>query len=108
MALLISDSAALAKFCAAQRGASFVTVDTEFLRESTYWPKLCLVQIAGPEEAAAIDTLAAGIDLQPLLDLLADESVLKVFHAARQDLEIFFKLMGQVPSPLFGVLLISN
>ena len=101
MALLISDSAALAKFCAAQRGASFVTVDTEFLRESTYWPKLCLVQIAGPEEAAAIDTLAPGIDLQPLLDLMADESVLKVFHAARQDLEIFFKLMGQVPSPLF-------
>ena len=98
---LISDSAALAEFCARQRGAEFVAVDTEFMRERTYWPILCVVQVAGPEAAAAIDALAPGIELAPLLELMADPAVLKVFHAARQDLEIFFQLSGQVPHPVF-------
>jgi ribonuclease D len=98
---LITDSAALADFCARQQGANFVTVDTEFMRERTYWPVLCLVQVAGPDEAAAIDALAPGMDLVPLLNLMNDCAILKVFHAARQDLEIFFHLSGAVPQPLF-------
>ena len=98
---IITDTAALVRFCEAQRGASFVAVDTEFMRERTYWPILCLVQVAGPTEAAAIDTLAPGIDLTPLLALMADESILKVFHAARQDVEIFVNLSDRVPAPLF-------
>src|SRR6201987_5104364 len=98
---LITDSAALAEFCARQQGADFVAVDTEFMRERTYWPILCLVQVAGPTKAVAIDALAPGIDLTPLLALMADESILKVFHAARQDVEIFFNLSGTVPTPLF-------
>jgi ribonuclease D len=98
---MITDSAVLAAFCERQRGADYITVDTEFMRERTYWPILCLVQVAGPEDAAAIDALAPGIDLSPLLALMADASILKVFHAARQDLEIFFHLSGAVPEPLF-------
>jgi ribonuclease D len=98
---VITNTAALVRFCAAQRGTSFVAVDTEFMRERTYWPILCLVQVAGPTEAAAIDPLAPGIDLAPLLALMADEGILKVFHAARQDVEIFFNLSGTVPKPLF-------
>lgn len=98
---LITDSAALAEFCARQKDAEFVAIDTEFMRERTYWPILCLVQVAGPDEAAAIDALAPGIDLAPLLELMADPAVLKLFHAARQDLEIFFHLSGAVPRPLF-------
>ena len=98
---LISESGALAAFCARQRGVEFVTVDTEFMRERTYWPILCVVQVAGPDEAVAIDALAEGIDLAPLLGLLADEHTLKVFHAARQDLEIFFLMSGKVPHPVF-------
>src|SRR5712691_9055098 len=98
---LISDSAALAGFCARQKGSQFVAVDTEFMRERTYWPILCVVQVAGPEEAVAIDALAPGMELAPLLALMADARILKVFHAARQDLEIFFQLSGQVPHPVF-------
>ena len=98
---LITDSAALAQFCERQKGAQFITVDTEFMRERTYWPILCLVQIAGPQDAAAIDALAPEIDLAPLLALMNDPATLKVFHAARQDLEIFFHLSGVVPQPLF-------
>jgi ribonuclease D len=98
---LITESAALASFCARQRGAEFITVDTEFMRERTYWPVLCVVQVAGPAEGAAIDALADDIDLTPLLALLNDPATLKVFHAARQDLEIFFHLSGTVPCPLF-------
>ncbi len=98
---LITDSAALAEFCERQKGADYIAVDTEFMRERTYWPILCLVQVAGPEEAAAIDSLAPGIDLKPLLSLMADARILKLFHAARQDLEIFFHLSGAVPTPLF-------
>src|SRR5882724_3891650 len=98
---LIDTSDALAAFCRRQTQARYITVDTEFLRDKTYWPQLCLVQVAGPDEAAAIDALAPGLDLQPLLDLLANEKVLKVFHAARQDIEIFVNLTGAVPKPLF-------
>ena len=79
----------------------FVAVDTEFLRETTFWPILCVVQLASDDEALAIDALAEGLDLQPLLRLMADEEVVKVFHAARQDLEIFWKLAGVLPTPLF-------
>jgi ribonuclease D len=98
---MITDSAALAKFCERQKGADYIAIDTEFMRERTYWPILCLVQVAGPEEAAAIDALAPGIDLKPLLALMADPEILKLFHAARQDLEIFYHLSGAVPKPLF-------
>src|SRR5215469_7494768 len=98
---LISDTDTLAAFCARQRHAPYVTVDTEFMRDKTYWPQLCLVQVAGPEEAVAIDALAPGIDLAPLLALMADQKIFKVFHAARQDIEIFFNLSGTVPAPLF-------
>jgi ribonuclease D len=98
---LITDSGALAAFCDRQIGVAFVAIDTEFMRERTYWPILCVVQVAGPEEAAAIDALAPGIELAPLLALMADPEILKVFHAARQDLEIFFQLLGQVPHPIF-------
>src|SRR5712692_8704135 len=98
---LITDTDALARFCARQEGAEFVTVDTEFMRERTYWPILCVVQLAGPEEAVAIDALAPGIELAPLSALMSDPAILKVFHAARQDLEIFFQLSGQVPHPIF-------
>src|SRR5713101_6048415 len=101
MTTLISDSDALAQFCARQKGIRFVAVDTEFMRERTYWPILCVVQVAGPDEAVAIDALAPGIELAPLLALMADAKILKVFHAARQDLEIFFQLSGLVPHPIF-------
>jgi ribonuclease D len=99
---LITDSATLANLCARLSQADFVAVDTEFMRESTYWPELCLIQVADENEAAAIDPLAPGIDLQPLLDLLVDnEDVLKVFHAGGQDIEIIFNLTGKTPHPLF-------
>jgi len=98
---LITDSVALAEFCAGLASADFITVDTEFMREKTYWPVLCLIQIAGPKGAAAIDPLAPGIDLGPVLALMTDARVLKVFHAARQDVEIFFRMTGAVPAPLF-------
>jgi ribonuclease D len=98
---IIAETEALAAFCARQQGSDFVAVDTEFMRERTYWPILCLVQIAGPDEAAAIDALAPNIDLSPLLTLMGDSQTLKVFHAARQDVEIFFNLTGAVPAPLF-------
>jgi len=79
----------------------YIAVDTEFLRETTFWPILCVVQLASDDEALAIDALAEGLDLQPLLGLMADDRVVKVFHAARQDLEIFWKLAGVLPTPLF-------
>ena len=99
--ILIADSESLAAFCTRQETADFITVDTEFLRDKTYWPLLCLVQVAGPDEAAAIDALAPGIDLGPLFGLLERPGLLKVFHAARQDIEIFYNLTGKVPAPVF-------
>ena len=99
---LITDSATLAALCARLADADFVTVDTEFMRESTYYPELCLIQIADGEEAAAIDPMAPGIDLTPLLDLLVEnEDVLKVVHAGGQDIEIVYNLTGKTPYPLF-------
>lgn len=99
---LITTTEALKEACARLAREPFVAVDTEFLRENTYWPILCLIQAAGGETEIAIDPLAAGIDLSPFLALLADRAVLKVFHAPRQDLEIFHRLMGRtLPEPVF-------
>jgi ribonuclease D len=98
---IITDTEALSAFCARLSGAPFVTVDTEFMRESTFWAQLCLIQMAGPDEAAIIDPLAEGLDLAPFYRLMADERVCKVFHAARQDIEIFVKQAGAVPHPIF-------
>jgi ribonuclease D len=99
---LISDSDSLAALVERLSTMPFVAVDTEFMRENTYWPDLCLLQIASSEEAAAIDPKAEGIDLAPLLDLLVDNhEVLKVFHAGGQDLEIIYNLTGKTPFPLF-------
>ena len=97
---LITDTDRLTELCDRLREAPFVTVDTEFMRENTYYPDLCLIQVASPDEAAAIDP-KADIDLKPLLDLLVDEDVLKVFHAGGQDLEIIYNLTGKTPHPLF-------
>lgn len=98
---LITTTEQLALFCKAHADTEFVTVDTEFMRERTYWPKLCLVQLGGPDQTVAVDPLAKGIDLAPLFELMANPKVLKVFHAARQDVEIFFNLTGKVPAPMF-------
>ncbi|MDG2005265.1 MAG: ribonuclease D [Novosphingobium sp.] len=99
---LITASDDLAAICERLARSEFVAVDTEFMRENTYWPELCLVQIANEEEAAAIDPLAEGIDLTPLLDLLTDnEDVLKIFHAGGQDVEIIYNLTGRTPHPIF-------
>ena len=98
---VITKTRDLTAFCEDLASADFVTVDTEFMRETTYWPHLCLVQVAGPKSEAAIDPLAPGIDLTPLYTLLKNEAVLKVFHAARQDLEIFHRAMGVLPVPLY-------
>ncbi len=99
---LITKSEDLAALCDRLSQAEFVAVDTEFMRENTYWPELCLVQIADTKEAAAIDPLAPGLDLQPLWDLLTDnEDVLKVFHAGGQDVEIIFNFTGRTPHPIF-------
>ena len=99
---LITDSESLLKLCERLARSPFVAVDTEFMRENTYWPELCLIQIASPDEAAAIDPMAEGLDLQPLCDLLVNnEEILKVFHAGGQDLEIIYNLTGRTPHPLF-------
>ncbi len=100
--LLITDTATLAAFCERLSHENFITFDTEFIREKTYWPQLCLVQLSGAQEAAAIDPLAEGLDLQPLYHLLVNAKVLKVLHAARQDMEIFHQAMqGKLPTPVF-------
>ncbi len=110
---VITTTDALRALCDDYAGSSYVTVDTEFMRERTYWPILCLVQVGRPRRegesdedferdgAVLIDPMASGIDLGPLFDLMADRSVLKVFHAARQDIEIFVNLANAVPTPLF-------
>ena len=96
----ITTTAALVDFCNAISDAPFITVDTEFMRETTYWPKLCLIQAASEERAAIIDPLASELDLEPFLALLRDPKILKVFHACRQDIEIFNNL-GAMPTPVF-------
>ena len=97
----ITTTPMLAEACGRLAGYPFVTVDTEFLRESTFYPILCVAQMATPEEAVVVDALAPGIDLQPFYDLMANEAVLKVFHAARQDIEIVWHRAALIPHPIF-------
>jgi ribonuclease D len=97
----ITSTDELAAACERLARHPFVTVDTEFLRETTYYPLLCVAQMASPEEAIVIDALAPGIDLKPFFDLMANEHVLKVFHAARQDIEIVWHRTKNIPHPLF-------
>ncbi len=98
---IIAEQDELEAAIAALRMSDFVTVDTEFIRETTFWPELCLIQMASPDTTALIDPLASGIDLSPFFALMADERVCKVFHAARQDIEIVFHLGGLIPHPVF-------
>lgn len=98
---LIATTTALADACSRLAQHPFVTVDTEFMRETTYFPKLCLIQMASPDEAVLVDPLAPGLDLAPFMALMADSGVVKVFHAARQDLEIVWILGRLIPAPLF-------
>lgn len=100
---LITTNSELKEFCARLASVPFITVDTEFLREKTYYAKLCLIQISGPDkQAVAIDVLAEEeLDMTPVWDLMNDKSILKVFHAARQDLEIIYNLSGKIPAPLY-------
>src|SRR6266436_6699570 len=97
----ITTTAELAVFCDKMAAQPFVAVDTEFMRETTYWPKLCLIQAAAAGVEAVIDPLAEGLSLDPFTALMNDAGVLKVFHAARQDLEIFLKIAGKLPTPVF-------
>jgi len=98
---LITTQEQLESVVAALSKSAFVTVDTEFIRETTFWPELCLIQMAAPGVTALVDPLAEGMDLAPFFALMADEAVLKVFHAARQDIEIVFNLGGLIPHPVF-------
>lgn len=99
---LISSTEALREICTRLAAQPFVTVDTEFMRETTYYPKLCLIQMAAPDGTAVlVDPLAPGLDLQPFIDLMADTRTVKVFHSARQDLEIVWLIGGILPHPFF-------
>lgn len=98
---IILDTEELASACDILARHDYITVDTEFLRETTFWPQLCLIQLSGPELDAIVDPLAPGIDLAPFFRLMADGSVTKVFHAARQDIEIIFNRGGLIPHPIF-------
>ncbi len=96
----ITTTTDLASYCEAWAHETYITVDTEFLRETTYYPKLCLIQVAGAEKSALIDPMADGLDLAPFFALMANTKVLKVFHAAKQDFEILHLLTGQLPQPV--------
>jgi ribonuclease D len=98
---LIATTAELADACARMARHPFITVDTEFLRESTYYPLLCVAQMASTDEAVVVDALAEDIDLAPFFDLMTNERVIKVFHAARQDIEIVWHMAGKIPHPIF-------
>jgi ribonuclease D len=98
---LITNTTDLIAFCKRAKEESYITVDTEFVREHTYWSQLCLIQVGLEKEAAAIDPLAEAMDLTPFVDLLQDHRVIKVFHSARQDIEIFYHMTAQIPQPLF-------
>ena len=98
---VISATADLQTLCEDLGSADYVTVDTEFLREQTFWPQLCLIQIAGPAGEAIIDPMAPGLDLAAFYRLMTNENIVKVFHAARQDIEIVFTKTGAVPNPVF-------
>ena len=99
--LIISDNAELEKACDILAKSEFVAVDTEFLRETTFWPQLCLIQLSGPELDAIVDPLAPNLDLKPFFELMADTNVVKVFHAARQDIEIIYNRGHLIPHPIF-------
>jgi ribonuclease D len=99
--MILTSTADLKAACQRLAKSDFVTVDTEFLRETTFWPKLCVIQLADDDEAYAVDALAPGLDLKPLFDLMANEKVLKVFHAGRQDIEIMWHLAKMIPHPVF-------
>jgi ribonuclease D len=98
---LITRTEDLAAACSALASAPFIAIDTEFMREQTFWPRLCLIQMAGGDTEVLIDSLAPELDLQPFFDLMIDESVLKVFHSGRQDIEIVHHLAGVIPHPIF-------
>jgi ribonuclease D len=98
---LISTTADLAVACQSLAEHPYVAVDTEFLREQTFWPELCLIQMAGPNDEVIVDPLAAGLDLKPFYELMANEAVVKVFHAGRQDIEIVYAEAGLIPKPIF-------
>lgn len=98
---LITSTQELSDLCERLSRHGFVAVDTEFIREQTFWPKLCLVQMAGPDDEAIVDPLSPGIDLRPFYDLMANSSVVKVFHAARQDIEIVWTQARLMPTPIF-------
>ncbi|MGH1479361.1 MAG: ribonuclease D [Geminicoccales bacterium] len=98
---LLTTTAEVEEFCRELAEEPYITIDTEFMRDRTYWPKLCLVQLAGKDRFAAIDPLESDLDLQPLFDLMANPDVIKVFHACRQDVEIFYHLTGRTPAPIF-------
>ncbi len=101
MGRLVTSNEDLAAACERFAGAPYVAIDTEFMRDTTYWPRLCLVQAAIPGHAVAIDPLAPGLDLKPFLEILTRPDCVKVFHAARQDIEIFYHMAGVIPAPLF-------
>lgn len=98
---IIETTAALAEACETLARSEYLTIDTEFLRETTFWPELCLIQLAGPETEVIVDPLAKGLDLAPFFALMANPAVLKVFHAARQDIEIIFNRGDLIPHPIF-------
>lgn len=98
---IITKTSELEALCKKLSGAPYIALDTEFIREKTYYPRLCLIQVAGPDDVAAIDPLAKGIKLTPFYELLADANVLKVLHASRQDIEIFYHMAGFIPMPIF-------
>lgn len=98
---IITDTEALQQACEKISSHPYCTVDTEFLRESTFWPELCLIQIACPGDEWIVDVLAKNIDLEPFFNIMTNESVTKVFHAARQDIEIIYKLSEKIPHPVF-------
>ena len=98
---VVTRTSDLVSACQRLRGVDYITVDTEFIRDNTYWPQICLIQVASEDEAIAIDPLSRDLELKPFLEILTDENVLKVFHAARQDVEIFYQLGEAMPAPLF-------
>lgn len=98
---IITTTEGLSEACTLLAGSDYLTIDTEFLRETTFWPQLCLIQMAGPDLAVIVDPLANGLDLTPFFELMANRDVVKVFHAARQDIEIIFNLGNLIPHPIF-------
>jgi ribonuclease D len=98
---MIETTAELAAACETLASGQYLTIDTEFLRETTFWPQLCLIQMAGPDIAVIVDPMAKDIDLAPFFELMANTDVIKVFHAARQDIEIIYNLGKLIPHPIF-------